>query len=383
MAISAVQSDRRTRREQLMQNETERVAQAAQMANLGLWGWYPDGSLFWATPTAMSLLDLPHGLVLNMESMLDLVHPDDQPGMRAGIMRVMQTGEAEEFEIRQLREGKPRWHRVRISAGRDLAGRHQLSGSIVDISENRRIEAEMEGQRRSLTHLSRVGMLGELGGALAHELKQPLTAILSNAQALQRLLERKAIDKKEVRAVIRDIINDDSRATAVIQHLRSLLKPGEFQGRTLNLNDVVADTLELVRNDLMTRRIAVSTALHSHNLTVVGDCVHLQQLLLNLIFNATEAMAEKNARGEMLLIATDLMEGPSAHIAVSDTGPGIKSEIMERLFEPFVSTKAQGLGLGLSISRAIVTSHKGRIWAHNNPGRGATFHVTLPLAEPK
>jgi two-component system sensor kinase FixL len=146
----------------------------------------------------------------------------------------------------------------------------------------------------------------------------------------------------------------------------------------LDLNQIVHETLELVHNEMITRKVAVSTALDQRKLCITGDQIQLQQLLLNLVFNAADAMA--TGKGGMVLITTDIVDGPAAHLAVSDTGPGVGSSVMERLFEPFVSTKTQGVGLGLSISRAIVLSHKGRTWAHNNPGRGATFHVALPLA---
>ena len=257
----------------------------------------------------------------------------------------------------------------------------QVSGSVMDITAQRETQAEAANLRHSLTHLTRVGLLGQLGGALAHELKQPLTAILSNAQALQRLIEHEKLDMTEIRAVIRDIIQDDTRAATVIQHLRSLLKPGEFHSQVLDLNDVVQETLELVRNEMITRKVAVSCAEDEGRLPVMGDPIQLQQLLLNLIFNAADAMGDD--KGGMVLITTDQIEGPCAHLAVTDTGPGIEPDVLGRLFEPFISTKTQGVGLGLSISRAIVLSHKGRIWAQNNPGRGATFHVALPLIQEK
>jgi signal transduction histidine kinase len=160
-----------------------------------------------------------------------------------------------------------------------------------------------------------------------------------------------------------------------------LLKRDEFRGEPLNLNRVIGDTLDLVRNDLIARHITISTNLHDATLPILADSVQLQQLFLNLIFNAAEAMGESATRGGVLLIATDILEGVSAHVMLSDTGPGLKTEILGKLFEPFVSTKIHGLGLGLSISRAIAASHNGLIWAQNNSGRGATFHVTIPLAD--
>jgi C4-dicarboxylate-specific signal transduction histidine kinase len=379
MGISAVQSVRRNRREKLFHETVERVARAAQAANVGLWGWKPAGDQFWATPTGLKILGLPD-TGLTLLQVIDRLHPDDQDRLRDMIAEVAHSQEERECECRQVRESGIGWVRFSMSGAAHAAGDDQVAGCVTDITGQRQMEAEISSQRRSLAHLTRVGLLGQLGGALAHELKQPLTAILSNAQALQRLIEHKNADMQEIRAVIADIIQDDSRAAAVIQHLRSLLKPDEFRSQLLDLNEVVRDTLELVHNEMISRRVAVSTALSDAPLRVAGDPIQLQQLLLNLIFNAADAMAGN--KGGMMLIATDLIEGPAAHLTVTDTGQGIKQDVMDRLFEPFVSTKTHGVGLGLSISRAIVLSHKGRVWAHNNPGRGATFHVSLPLAEP-
>ena len=166
---------------------------------------------------------------------------------------------------------------------------------------------------------------------------------------LQRMVEHDNLDMTEIRAVIIDIIQDDTRAAAVIQHMRSLLKPGEFHSQVLDLNDVVRETLELVHNEMITRRVAVSCAKDDARLPVTGDPIQLQQLLLNLIFNAADAMA--GDKGGMVLITTDQIEGPCAHLAVTDTGQGIEPDVLGRLFEPFISTKTQGVGLGLPISR--------------------------------
>lgn len=383
MLGGAVQSERRAKRESILREDQIRTSLAAQSANLGLWVWDRTSGAFWATPAYRTLLGLSADAPLTMELVLSQIHTDDVASLRTAINCATIGEKAVEYEYRFLRkDGQLRWFRMRANATLDSADRRQLSGVLVDITEQRKIEAEVESQRRSLTHLTRVGMLGQLGSALAHELKQPLTAILSNAQALQRLLERGALDMAEVRAVIRDIIQDDARAADVIRHLRSLLKKDEFRGETIDLNDVVAQTLKLVRNDLIARRIVISVRLHGGNLSVVGDTVQLQQLLLNLVFNAVEAMVESSAKGGTLSVTTDLAEG-RAHIAVADTGPGVKAEILGKLFEPFVSTKLNGLGLGLSISRAIAVSHRGQIWAANNATHGATFHVSIPLVREK
>jgi len=378
MSLAAIQQVRRNNaRERLARESIQHIIQAAQTAKIGLWGWKRDGDQFWGTPTCLDILGLPDQAA-SLEDVATRLHPDDRGKFANLVREAAHRRQKRTWDCRLPRENGNSWLRFSLSGARE---EEEVSGSVMDVTGQHDMEAEVTNLRRSLTHLTRVGLLGQLGGALAHELKQPLTAILSNAQALQRLVEHEHMDMDEIRAVIGDIIQDDSRAAAVIQHLRSLLKPGEFHSQLLDLNDIVRGTLELVHNEMITRKVAVSTALSGLRLAVTGDPIQLQQLLLNLIFNAADAMA--GGKGGMVLITTDLIEGPAAHLAVTDTGTGIEPDVLDRLFEPFVSTKAQGVGLGLSISRAIVLSHKGRIWAQNNPGRGATFHVSLPLAEDK
>jgi len=374
--VGTAQTMRQHNQTKAARESLQRLVRAAQAGQIGFWGCNPDGDHFWATPASLTILGLPDSSA-GLEQIVSRLHPGDQTLFRDTVRRVATSRADGQCDCRQPRENGDGWLRFNISAARE-AGDDQLSGCVMEITEHHLLESEVASVRSSLTHLTRVGLLGQLGGALAHELKQPLTAILSNAQALQRLVERKEMDMTEIRAVISDIIQDDTRAAAVIQHLRGLLKPAELQTQLVDMNEVVRETLELVHNEMITRKVAVSAALDERKLCVTGDPIQLQQLLLNLLFNAADAMA--TGKGGMVLITTDLVDGPAVHLAVADTGPGIGSSVMEKLFEPFVSTKTQGVGLGLSISRAIVLSHKGRVWAHNNPGRGATFHVALPLA---
>jgi C4-dicarboxylate-specific signal transduction histidine kinase len=252
---------------------------------------------------------------------------------------------------------------------------------VVDVTETKQMEAVVEDQQRSLAHLARVGMVGELSGALAHELNQPLTAILSNAQAAKRMIENNPVDITELRNVISDIIDDDARAGDVIRHLRALLKKDETRNEIVDINTVVGRTLELTRSALTAQRIVIVTRFSGTPLLVKGDSVQLQQLLLNLVLNAAEAMANVSRDSGALIVTTNSVNNELLQISVSDTGSGVPDAIKARLFDPFFSTKQSGLGLGLSICRAIAERHGGRIHAANNPGHGATFHVSLPLAK--
>lgn len=269
-----------------------------------------------------------------------------------------------------------------VAAEAAAMGGEQCHISIIrDVTEQRRIEREAQEQRQEMTHLTRVAVLGQLSGALAHELNQPLTAILSNAQAAQRFLARESVDLDEVREILGDIVNEDKRAGEVIRRLRALLKRGETQFHPVTVNEVVSEALELARGDLVARNVTVNTRLAPTLPTVRGDRVQLQQVLLNLIVNASEAMNEIKLEDRRLTIATELDGGGEIRISVADGGPGIPAERLETLFQPFFTTKEHGLGLGLPISRSIVTAHGGRLWAESKADGGATFCVTLPNGE--
>jgi two-component system, LuxR family, sensor kinase FixL len=251
--------------------------------------------------------------------------------------------------------------------------------SVADITERRRVERETAHQRDELAHLSRVAMLGELSGSLAHELNQPLTAILSNAQAAQRFLAHDPPRVDKLAEILADIVKSDHRAGAVIQRLRSLLRKEEAQRSPLDINDVVGESLRLMRSDLLNRNVTIRTDLAEALPAVSGDRNQLQQVLLNLVMNACDAMDGDHA-DRRLLVRTQTTANGSVEICVADRGAGIPSANLERIFEPFVTTKSQGLGLGLAICRSIMEAHGGRLWATNNADRGATLHCELPVA---
>ncbi|HKQ24914.1 MAG TPA: MASE1 domain-containing protein [Burkholderiales bacterium] len=269
-------------------------------------------------------------------------------------------------------------HHTILSGDRvEVAGTKCLITVIRDVTLQKRTEREAEEQRLELMHLSRVVMLGELSGALAHELNQPLTAILSNAQAAQRLLARDGINAQDLREILQDIVSEDRRAGEVIRRLRALFKKSETQFQTVNANDLINEALTLAHGHLTTRSIHVVTEFSEHPVVTRADRVQLQQVLLNLVVNACEAMDTPGST-RVLTIRTAPSADSYVQILVVDGGPGIAAEQMEKLFDPFVTTKPQGLGLGLSISRSIVAAHGGQLLVRNNPDRGATFRLMLP-----
>jgi PAS domain S-box-containing protein len=378
-----LQNRRHNQLETLLRESEERMSFAAECANLGFWRWEAEADRIWASPHCLRMFGQYSGKRLTMAKLVEMVHPDDRASVEKAINDALLNHTTYEVDYRLcLLDGVVRWVRTRGRGTLDSDGNLvTLSGTVIDVTESKQMQAVVEEQQRSLAHLARVGMVGELSGALAHELNQPLTAILSNAQAARRMIEHGPIDVTELRNVISDIIDDDARAGNVIRHLRALLKKDEARTELVDVNAIVSRTLELTRSALTAQRIVIVARFSSEALRVRGDAVQLQQLLLNLVLNASEAMAGVSRDSGALIVTTNSVNGELLQISICDTGPGIPEGIKNRLFDPFFSTKQSGLGLGLSICRAIAERHGGRIHAVNNPGHGATFHVSLPLAK--
>jgi signal transduction histidine kinase/integral membrane sensor domain MASE1 len=284
-----------------------------------------------------------------------------------------------EYRFRHA-DGTLRWFLTRgtVIRNRDGAAR-RIVGTAIDVTERKKAELERQEQRRELTHLARVSAVGALSGAIAHELKQPLTAILSNAQAAKRLIERGSVELREVGLILDDIVAEDQRAGEVIGHLRRLLKnePGVVQ--SVDLSAVVHESLQLVHGDLVTRNVMLVTSLPEGLPPVQADPVQLQQVLLNLILNACDAMNDRR-HDDRTLTVTASRKGSTVAVAVSDSGPGVPARDMDSLFQAFFTTKSSGLGLGLAICKSIIDSAGGSISLENNSDRGATVRFALPCA---
>ena len=252
-----------------------------------------------------------------------------------------------------------------------------ILGLLVQRARGRRAEKEAEEARLELAHASRLSLVGELTASIAHEINQPLGAILSNADAAEMLLESESPALGQVREILSDIRKDDLRASEVIRRMRALLRKREMESQPVDLNEVSSDVMLLVRAESRSRGVLLEFAPADDLPLVRGDKVHLQQVLLNLVFNGMEAMADMPGAKRVTVNITINGNG-SAEVAVGDTGPGIRPDLLHRLFDPFFSTKKEGMGLGLSIARSLVEAHGGTIRAENNREKGATFRFTLP-----
>jgi len=363
-----------------LRESEQRITLAAEAANLGFWFREFAGDEIWASDRWRAMFGFAKSERLDLARILQRLHPDDREGVRRTLAKAIESGGSYETEYRVvLPDGRMRWIASR--------GRAEFNGSIkpvrvrgvsLDITHRKEAELEVQSQRNQLAHLMRVAALGELSSALAHELTQPLTAILSNAQAAQLFLAQNKSDPVEMRDILEDIVADDQRASEVIHRLRTLLRKGVLQPQALDMNRLIQEVIKLMQGDLKARAVSVVSELTDGLPPTCGDRVQLQQVLINLVLNAGDAMAQNLANSRRLILRSSRGEGNVIQISVADTGSGIPPGCEEKIFEPYHTTKAAGLGLGLSLSRSILLAHGGRLWAENRAEGGATFYFTLP-----
>jgi two-component system, LuxR family, sensor kinase FixL len=250
---------------------------------------------------------------------------------------------------------------------------------VIDVTERNLAQQESKRLQDELVHAGRISTMGELAGALAHEINQPLSAIVSNAQAAKRNLDAPTPDMEEIREIQKDIVNEGTRASGIINRLRAFLKKEKIELEPMDLNSVIREVLGLLDGDAVRRNIKIDLELDPLLPLVRGDRIQLQQVALNLVLNAFDSMGEQARRGRCIQIHTCLKDS-QVLAAVKDNGIGLSVVDAEKIFQPFYTTKAKGLGMGLSICRSIIARHQGHIWAEKNPDEGTTFYFSLPAA---
>jgi C4-dicarboxylate-specific signal transduction histidine kinase len=260
----------------------------------------------------------------------------------------------------------------------------EFVGTVIDVTERRRAEQERARLRQleaDLAHINRVSTLGEMAASLAHEVTQPMATVRNNASAALNFLDKKPPDLGEIREALDCIVNDADRAGAIIDRIRDHIKKAPPRKDRFDLNEAIDEVTVLARGEITKNGVSVDTHLAEGALSVEGDRVQLQQVVLNLIRNAVEAMGSVQEGPRELSISTEQTQANGVLVAVRDTGPGIDGEHLERVFDAFYTTKSSGVGMGLSICRSIIEAHGGRLWADANESRGALFQFTLPIAK--
>jgi signal transduction histidine kinase len=357
-----------------------RMDLAASAAQLALWVWDIGRDELWTTDKGREMFGLGKSERVDLDRFLGILHPEDRERVAQSVANAVNGGGEYESEHRVVLPGdQVHWLAGRGRVEFDRNGvPERMRGVSLDITRRKQVELQLQQQRTELAHLSRVTSLGELSGSLAHELNQPLGAILSNAQAALHYLDRDVPDLGEVRDILEDIVADDKRAGEVIRRLRALLRKDEEVHQLLDANELIGDVLHLMRSELDNRGVTPSVELMPDLPRINGDRVQLEQVLLNLVVNACDAMTDAAKTDRQLRLRTARTTDAFVSIIVSDRGKGILPEHLERIFEPFFTTKEQGLGLGLAVCRTIVAAHHGRLWASSNGDGGASFHLSLP-----
>jgi signal transduction histidine kinase len=374
---TAIEEARRAHLE--VREREERMAVAAAASDVGLWLYNYDTGRFWATDHSRVMFGVPDGRPLDARELLARIEPADRDAAGAAMRHAIRDRLPMDVEFRVTDNGgATRWisARARPQIGADGEDT-ELSGTFADITARKAAEEAALRKQQEIVHLMRVSMLGELSAGLAHELTQPLTAILSNAQAGRMLLGMPNPDTDEIAGILDDIVAEDERAGEVIHRLRALLRKGDVHFETIGMNDLIESTLRLLHSELIGRHVTVKLDLDRGLGQVKGDAVQLQQVLMNLLLNAMDAMEELSPPLRTIAIATRMNERKEIEVRITDGGTGLTAS-QRQIFQPFFTTKRSGLGLGLSICETIAKSHGGTLSLEDNSGRGATATFRIP-----
>ena len=352
----------------------------AEMERVGkVGGWEIDLNtmkLRW-TAEVYGIHEVDPSFELTMERAIQFYSPASRPVIERLVRRAIEHGESYDTEL-EIITAKGNQRSIHTIGMADLENR-RVYGFIQDITASKENEREVSNLRLELTHLTRVLTMNEISGSLAHEINQPLAAILNNATAARNVMLRTPDRPEEISEIIEDIIQDADRAAAIIRKLRNLVKKGNEELDLLPINSLIEDVLELLHNTIVANKITLKLNLAPDLASIRGDRVRLQQVILNLLINAVDAMKETPSK---ILAICSRMDAPEiVTVSITDSGPGIDEAGRALLFQPFFTTKSDGLGLGLSICRSIIQGHGGRIWEENNPGGGAKFSFSLKTWE--
>jgi PAS domain S-box-containing protein len=359
------------------------LTEAQRLSRTGSFGWNVNsGKIFWSAES-FRIFGYDKSLSPTVDMVLHRVHPDDLGLVRQTIDRASSDGKDIDFEHRLLLpDGSVRNIHIVAHAVRDETGQLEFSGALMDITAAKRAEEELHKAQADLSRVARVTTLGELTASIAHEVNQPLASIVAFGHAALRFLGNATPDLDETRVALESIVREGHRASEVIESIRAMFKNVDQEKAPIDVTKLVRDMLGVMRGELKAHDVSVETTIEDGLADVNGNRVQLQQLVLNLIRNAIEAMSSVTNRARVLRIRSVNHEPDSVLISVEDSGTGIDPKDADRIFDSFFTTKPEGTGMGLSICRSIIEGHKGRLWASSGIDHGAVFNVLLPTVRP-
>jgi signal transduction histidine kinase len=356
------------------------LSEAQRLSHTGTFGWRPSsGELYWTEET-FRIFEFDRAGTPTLELLQLRVHPDDAAAFREVAERASNDGQdfAHAYRLRMSDERVKHVHVV-ARAFRDEAGDVEFVGAVMDVSAIRLAERELHKTRSDLAHVTRVISLGELTASIAHEVNQPLGAVMFNAEACMSWLACDPPNMNEAHAALQRIVRDGTRAGEVIRRIRALAKKTDTKMAPLNLNDVLNEALSFAQHELLSSQVTLRMEQASALPVILADKVQLQQVILNLVINGIEAMQSVTDRARELVIRLEQDDARQVRVTITDCGVGFSVDSADRLFNTFFTTKSSGMGMGLSICRSIIELHGGRIWAVPNIPHGASIQFTLPL----
>jgi len=397
----------RRRVERALRRSEAYLAEAEQLSHTGSFGWdVSSGKIYWSQET-FRIFEYDPPTEPTLELVLHRTHPEDRTKVEKLIDRVSKEREDFDFEHRLLMpDGSVKYLRVVGRSSNDASGNFEFVGAVTDITERKWAEEELHQKEASLreaqaqlAHVSRLTTAGELAASIAHEINQPLAGVLTNAHASLRWLAADSPNLAETREGIRRIIRDGKRASDVVMRTRALFRKAPAAKEPVDINEIIQEVLTLTQTELQREGVSLRTQFADNLLIVTGDKIQLQQVILNLVINGIEAISRVDeGPRELCVVSTKLTQAPHRPdqkaieenasrkpefslllVEVRDSGPGLNTTEMQHVFETFYTTKPQGMGMGLAISRSIIEAHQGRLWATANVPRGAIFQFTLPV----
>lgn len=365
---------------QELQRREAYLAEAQKLSRTGSFGWnVASGEILWSEET-FRIFECDRAMKPSLELVLQRTHPEDRAVVRQFVERVTDDGTDWNFEHRLLTpDGSVKYVHTMARAAQNASGALEFVGAVMDITATRRADEELHQTRAKLAHFARVTTLGELTASIAHEVNQPLTGVMTSGNACLRWLDNQPPDIKKARQSVDRMIRDADRASQVVERVRNLAKKAPPHKIWLDINETVEEIISLTRREVRQNHILLRTQLSIDVPLVLADRIQVQQVILNLFVNAIESLSATSNGLRELLVTTGKDTSNGVILSVVDSGSGLDQEKLEDIFDSFYTTKREGMGMGLAVSRSIIEAHGGRLWASPNEPRGANFRFTLPI----